>query len=125
MATYDNLRVYKTAYDLMMDIFNFGNVQRDIKFTLVEDLKKEVIKIIVLIYKANAATDRSLIIGEAREEVVVVKLYLRMLCDLKQISTRQYSVLAERAESLSKQLSAWQKYNTNSGSPAVEQAFKP
>lgn len=113
MATYDNLRVYKTAYDLMMDIFHFGNVQRDIKFTLVEDLKKEVIKIIVLIYKANATPDKSAIINEARDGVVVVKLYMRMLCDLKQISTRQYSVLAERAESLSKQLGAWQKYNTN------------
>lgn len=114
MATYDNLRVYKTAYDLMMEIFNFGNVQRDIKFTLVEDLKKEVIKIIVLIYKANAATEKSDIINEAREVVVVVKLYLRMLCDLKQISTRRYGLMAEMAESISKQLSAWQKYSNNS-----------
>lgn len=113
MAMYDNLRVYKTTYDLMMEIFRFGNIQRDIKYTLVEDLKKEITKIIVLIYRANAAVEKSDIIDEAREAVIVVKLYLRMLCDLKQISPKRYAVLAEQAESISKQLALWQKYNSS------------
>ena len=116
MATYDNLRVYKAVYDLMMEVFRFSNVQRDIKFTLVEDLKKEIIKIIVLIYRANATTEKEAIINEAREGMVVVKLYIRMLCDLKQISPKRFGVLAEQTESISKQLSAWQKYNSNSSS---------
>lgn len=113
MATYDNLRVYKAVYDLMIEVFRLGNVQRDIKFTLVEDLKKEIIKIIILIYKANTVTEKSEIIGEAREIMVVVKLYIRMLCDLKQISPKRFGALSEQTESISKQLSAWQKYNSN------------
>lgn len=110
MANYDNLKVYKTTYDLMMEIFHWGGVQRDIKFTLVQDLKEEVVGIIKLIYKANAATDKGIHIGEARERIVVVKLYLRLLCDLKQISQGNYAMVAEKAESVSKQLAAWQKY---------------
>jgi hypothetical protein len=116
MATYDNLRVYKAVYDLMMEVFRLGNVQRDIKFTLVEDLKKEIIKLIVLIYRANATTKKSEIIDEAREGMVVVKLYIRMLCDLKQISPKRFGALSEQTESISKQLSAWQKYSSNSSS---------
>lgn len=115
MANYDNLRVYKTAYDLMMEIFHWGGVQRDIKFTLVQDLKEEVVAIIKLIYKANAAKDKSVFIEEAREKVVAVKLYLRLLCDLRQISEKNYAMVAEKAESISKQLASWQKYQSEKG----------
>ncbi|MDR3119504.1 MAG: four helix bundle protein [Mediterranea sp.] len=113
MAIYDNLRVYKAVYDLMMEVFRFGNIQRDIKFTLVEDLKKEIIKIIVLIYRANAVAEKNDIINEARESMVIVKLYIRMLCDLKQISPKRFGALSEQTEAISKQLSAWQKYSNN------------
>jgi hypothetical protein len=118
MANYDNLKVYKAAYDLMLEIFRLENVQRDIKFTLLEDLKKDMIKVIVLIYKANSSTEKNKFIIEAREHIAIVKLYIRMLCDLKQISPKRYSSLAEQAESISKQLTGWQKYNSsNSPTP--------
>lgn len=112
MANYDNLKVYKTAYDLMVEIFHWGGVQRDIKFTLVQDLKAEVVEIIKLIYKANATTGKCIPISEAREKIVVVKLYLRLLCDLRQISEKNYAMVAEKAESISKQLASWQKYQS-------------
>ena len=115
MANYDNLRVYKTAYDLMIEIFQWGGVPRDIKFTLVQDLKQEIVEIIKLIYKANATTDKGVVIEKARERVVVVKLYLRLLCDMRHISQKNYAMVAEKAESISKQLTSWQKYQSDKG----------
>lgn len=110
MANYDNLPVYKSAYDLLLYVFQIGhNMQRDYRYTLGETLKKELVGILVLIYKANMVQEKMSIIAEARERIVVVKLHLRLLCDLKQISMKGYANGAEMAESVSKQLAAWQK----------------
>lgn len=114
MANYDNLPVYKSAYDLLLYVFQIGhNMQRDYRYTLGETLKKELVGILVLIYKANMVTGKSDIIAEARERIVVVKLHLRLLCDLKQISMKGYANGAQMAESVSKQLAAWQKSQKN------------
>lgn len=59
MANYDNLPVYKAAYDLLQSVYEkTGNVPRDVRFTLVETLKNELTEIIVLIYKANSTPDK-------------------------------------------------------------------
>ena len=41
MAVYDNLPVYKAAYDLLRSVYEkTGKIPRDVKYTLVEVLKK-------------------------------------------------------------------------------------
>lgn len=121
MANYDNLPVYKSAYDLLLYVFQIGhNMQRDYRYTLGETLKKELVGILVLIYKANMVTGKSDIIAEARERIVVVKLHLRLLCDLKQISMKGYANGAQMAESVSKQLAAWQKSQKNANNTDKE-----
>lgn len=121
MANYDNLPVYKAAYDLLLYVFQIGhNMQRDYRYTLGETLKKELVGILVLIYKANMVTGKSDIIAEARERIVVVKLHLRLLCDLKQISMKGYANGAQMAESVSKQLAAWQKSQKNTNNTDKE-----
>ena len=43
MATYDNLPVYKKTYDLLIQLFRINqNRKHDYKFTIGENLKKEV-----------------------------------------------------------------------------------
>lgn len=111
MAQYDNLPVYKAAYDLLQSIYkDMGNVPRDVKFTLVETLKNDLTNILVLIYRANSSFGKLPLIVSAREQIVDVKIRLRLLHDLRHISTKLYARLAGQSESISKQLSAWQKY---------------
>ena len=75
MANYDNLPVYKAAYDLLQSVYEkTGNVPRDVRFTLVETLKNELTEIIVLIYKANATPDKLPYIERARDLIVSVKV---------------------------------------------------
>lgn len=110
MANYDNLPVYKASYDLLVYVFRVGrNMERDYRYTLGETLKKEISGVLVLIYKANSSVNKEAFIVQAREEIVVVKLQLRLLCDLKQISVKAYAHASLLAESVSKQLAAWQK----------------
>lgn len=111
MAIYDNLPVFKDTYDLLLQFVKLSiHLQRDFRYTIGERLKAEMMDLCICIYKANAAHDKSAFIGEAREKIVTIKINIRVLHDVKQLSTKQYVILVDRIETVSKQLSAWDKY---------------
>lgn len=123
MANYDNLPVYKAAYDLLQSVYEkTGNVPRDVRFTLVETLKNELTEIIVLIYKANATPDKLPYIERARDLIVSVKVRLRLLNDLRHINVKLYAQFSEQVESVSKQLASWQDYVRKNRNKAVQQS---
>jgi uncharacterized protein YjhX (UPF0386 family) len=45
----------------------------------------------------------------ASEKIVVVKIYTRLLHDLKQIPIKRFVALSEKTELVSKQTTAWRK----------------
>lgn len=111
MAIYDNLPVFKDTYDLLLQVIRVsGNLQRDFRYTIGERLKIEIMDLCIYIYKANGTYEKQEFIEKARERIVIVKLQVRVLHDLKQISVKQYAMLADKMESVSKQLVAWEKY---------------
>ncbi len=110
MATYDNLPVYKVCYDLLLLLFQIcGNMQRDFRFTLGESMKKELIALMVNIYRANCRRQKKSLIGDARENLEVTRLLLRLAMELKQIPLKHFVTANEMIESISKQLTAWEK----------------
>ncbi len=110
MSTYDNLPVYKTSYDLLVALFQFTkNMSREYKYTLGESIKNEAITMIIAIYKANSSYSKYDLIQSAREHAEVIRLLLRLLKDLRQISLQKFVRLNEFIESVSKQLCAWQR----------------
>lgn len=111
MANYDNLPVYKATYDLLLTVFKTGqHWSRDIKFTLGEELKKGLLALMVDIYKANTVVDKTEYLDRARTAIAAAKIQIRLLFDLKQMPLKQYAHISEMAESVSKQLAAWDKY---------------
>ena len=110
MPTYDNLPVYKDSYDLLLNIYIFSvDMTREYKYTLGDNLKTETVSMITNIYRANSSQSKKELLQSARENLEVVRLYLRLIKDLKQISLDKFIALNEQIESISKQLSAWQK----------------
>jgi hypothetical protein len=110
MATYDNLPVYKQTYDLLLQLFRVcQNMERDYKFTIGENLKKEIITLIINVYRANSRENREKapLLQMGRENVEVVRLLLRRLEDLRQIGIKEFILANEKLESVSKQLAAW------------------
>lgn len=112
MAEYDHLPVYKATYDLLQHIYrdkSIGSVPRDVKFTLVETLKKDILEILVSIYKAHYITDEKKLVPlqQARELIPGVKARFRILFDLHHINPELFQTLAVEVESVSKQLAAW------------------
>lgn len=125
MAVYDNLPVYKAAYDLLRSVYEkTGKIPRDVKYTLVEVLKKDLTEIMVMIYRANATTGKLPYIERARDLVVGVKVRLRLLQDMRHISVKQYAAFAQQVELLSKQLSAWHDYASGDRTKRVKKKYK-
>jgi len=111
MATYDNLPAYKTSYDLLIMIFEVvKKFNKEYKYTLWDKIKNEIIDLITSIYRANSSFDERLKnIKKAREQVEVLKLYMRVCKDLKIINLWKFADTSLNVESLSKQLFAWEK----------------
>jgi hypothetical protein len=111
MVNYDGLPVYKSSYDMLVEIFGIvKKFEREYKFTLGESIKNECIKLITLIYKANSSIEkRKIYLQEARESLEVLRLYLRLSKDLNILTIEKFSKIQIPLESTSKQLLAWQK----------------
>jgi len=110
MASYDQLPVYKVCYDLLIATFYLVNhFKREYKYTLGERLKSEVINTLVNIYWANTHTEKQPAMEKARNHLELVRLYYRIVKDLKQINLDKFVEMNSKIESISKQLYAWQK----------------
>ena len=114
MATYDNLPVYKVSYDLLQKLFLVvRNYRKEYKYTLWESIKKEVIDLILTIYKANSHKEKQIYLEQARGHIEVVRLLARLSKDLREIDLREFVIVNQMIESISKQLTAWEKFFTN------------
>ena len=111
MTIYNNLPVYKVSYDLLLEVFELVKVfWKQYKYTLWDKIKNEIIDLITSIYRANSSFNTRLSnIKKAREQVEVLKLYMRLSKDLKLIQLNKYADVSLKIESLSKQLYAWEK----------------
>ncbi len=110
MADYFELPVYKASYDLLLGIFNFTNTfSKEFKYTVGENLKKETIELIKLIYRANRIRNKADAIGEAREHIEVIRILIRLMKDIRQISLKQFVSINEKVENVSRQLAGWYK----------------
>jgi hypothetical protein len=110
MALYSELPVYKATYDLLLAIFWFTkDFGKEYKYTVGESLKKETIELLTLIYRANVKRDKQEVLQEARERIEVIRLFIRLMKDMQQISVKQFVQINEVVENVSKQLSGWQK----------------
>ena len=109
MTTVNNLPVYKESYDLLLGFFQVAKqFNREYKFTLGEQVKEEIIALVLDVYRANSVrTDRLKHIQSARERVEVIRLLLRLLRDLRQLPLDKFVVLNTRLESISRQLTGW------------------
>jgi hypothetical protein len=110
MGLHQELPVYKASYDLLLEIFRFTkDFSREYKYTAGESLKKETIELLTLIFRANSRRDREMTILQARERIEVIRLLVRVMKDLHQISLKRFVQVNEKVEDVSRQLTGWQK----------------
>ena len=110
MGLHLELPVYKASYDLLLEIFQFTKeFSKDFKYTVGESLKNETIKLLTLIFRANSRTDKQMVLQEAREQIEVIRLLIRLMKDMRQVSLKIFVQVNQKVEEVSKQLTGWQK----------------
>ncbi len=110
MSSYSELSVYKETYDLLLDMFRFTkDFNKEYKYTVGESLKKETIELITLIYRANSRRDKTATLQTAREHIEVIRLLIRLMKDMHQISLKRFVGINQQVENVSKQLAGWHR----------------
>ena len=116
MARADQLPVYKACYDLLLYVLNWSvKVQRDLRYTVAEDLKKRLIEVELCIYKANKSVGTTKLVQVQRAQELLSEsfIYLRLLNDMHQITLDQYAHTSELAVEVEKQLANWERHLQN------------
>ena len=110
MGQYNELPVYKASYDMLLAIFQFTkNFTKEYKYTVGESIKKETLELLTLIYRANSIANKYDVIQQAREKIEIIRLFIRLMKDLKQINIDKFVKINQSVENVSKQLTGWQK----------------
>jgi len=113
MKLHNELPVYKATYDLLLEIFKFTKeFGKEYKYTVGESLKKQTIDLLTLIYRANSRKDKQEVLQEARELIEVIRLFVRLMKDMQQISLKRFVEVNLKIENVSKQLAGWQRVSS-------------
>jgi len=110
MARYEELPLYKATYDMMLSVFRFvKDFTKEYKYSVGDTLKKETLDLMTLVYRANVRKEKATVLAEARERIEVIRLYIRLMKDLQQVSIKQFVQVNQQVENVSRQLAGWHK----------------
>ena len=99
--------IYKVAYDLMTQVFNFSaHISKNIANPLGLRLKDLAYQLCYAVRMLYDVADRDTHIDKAIEYCSEIKFALQVLKDFKEISVNTFALASERIVSVSKQLSA-------------------
>jgi hypothetical protein len=123
MAQFQHLPIYKHTVDLLGVVVELTkHMPRDFKASIGGEVRTAIVRIVVLIGRANAATAmarRAEHIDELLEHLQAVELLLRVSRDQQFISTSQWSRTAELTASIGKQAGGWRKLSRNAAAPVA------
>lgn len=111
MAQYQHLPIYKTTYELLSAVVRLtANFPKAHKHSLGEQIRKEVVEMVVFVFKANSArVNRATHVLALLERLQVVQLLLRLAKDLHIVSIKQFAETVSLSDSLGRQAQGWIK----------------
>jgi hypothetical protein len=110
MAIHTDLPIYKAAYELLDKSTDLAkNMPRDFKVSIGGVIRDECLAILVLVFRANVAQDKSKHLVSLIERLQVAELMLRLSKDKRLISIKQYAEAVLLTGSIGKQATGWRK----------------
>lgn len=108
MALHTQLPIYRASYGLLDNVTTLvKNMPRDFKRSIGEKISAECIEIMVLVFRANVAVDKTPHLTELLERLQVIELLLRLAMDKRLISRDGYAGSVEKTTSIGKQATGW------------------
>ena len=108
MALSHELPIYKDVYKLILEIFDVTkDFSREYKYTLGQDMKRDVIMLVRSIYRANRHAEKKQYLEEFLDNFEILKLEIRLSTDLKLITIRKQATISLLLESIGRQATGW------------------
>ncbi len=103
-----DLPVYKDTYQLSLKIFEYTkDFNREYKYTLGQDMKRDVLKLMRSIYRANKSVQKKEHLEKFLDDFEILKLEIRLVTDMKVLSVKKQTVLVSLMENIGKQITGW------------------
>jgi hypothetical protein len=111
MAIHTKLPIYKVAYDLLSVAVDYvQNMPRDFKAVIGGRVRDLCVDIVLSIFKANCAAEKTPYLDPLLEQVEELQLLLRLCQDKRFISKPQYAAAVELTNSVGRQANGWRKH---------------
>lgn len=106
-----NLPLYKSVYSLSLIIFNVSkNLNKEYKYTIGENLKNNIINMLSCVAIAINSDNKLKYLKKCRKKIEKIRIIVRLLKDLKQISVNNFIEINEKIENISKQVTGWSNF---------------
>ncbi len=110
MARYEHLPIYKTTYDLFMDVLQVTKTfPKDYRYTLGEHFHLSAIKLLKQVYITNTAKDKGESLRLMLSYIQEIGVLIRAAHDLKILGDNRFYSLILKRDSLEKQSTGWLK----------------
>lgn len=113
MVLYSQLPIYRDSYQLLLEIYQITNkFARDFKYTLGQDMKRDVLDLFRDLYGANMSIEnRREHLNKFLASFELLKVEMRLCADLKILSLNKLAQLSLLMDNISKQAKGWRKSN--------------
>jgi hypothetical protein len=108
MALYYDLPVFKDVYKLTLIIYGLTkDFSKEYKYTLGQDLKKDVMVLMRSIYRANKAQNKKEYLETFLDDFELLKLEVRLCVDMKIITIKKQAEISLLMDGIGKQITGW------------------
>lgn len=112
MALYVDLPVYRDTYQLILKIFEYTkDFGREYKYTLGQDMKKDALKLVRHLYRANKTANKKKHLEDFLDDFELLKLEIRISTEMKLLSIKKQAALSILLERIGKQVTGWRNAN--------------
>ena len=123
MAIHTHLPIYKEAYELLsLTAKVTKNMPKDVRGSIGTEIRNLCLQSVILIARANAATDKAPHLTTLLEHVQTAEILFRLSKDQRYISTGQYANAIAITDSIGKQASGWKKQTAAVAAPVIEES---
>ena len=109
--SHEDLPVFKQAWDVLVEIHKTGeDVPRSFRYNELPVVKLQAMEVVQCIRRAQIArSDRAMYIEKGIESLELMRLYVRLMYDLRMISLKRFTLLARLIENTVRQMTGWLK----------------
>lgn len=104
------LPIYRSSYELLMHLVKcISKFPRNWRPTIGQAMHEHGISLIMRIYQANAAEDKTKHIEGLLEALQVLELQFQLAHDMRLISTPELAAASDLADNIGRQAGGWRK----------------